>query len=284
MAKKQVFVSGVILIGLLIGGIGYAVAQRQAQPANRPVATTMAQVAIFDRLGVPLAAVPTSQEPLPARYAQLPKVGNHVSVNFEQILRVHPSVVYVDAALTADYATKLKASQIKMTALDFTNYQQLTRNILQLGMTYHQVAAAQKLLRSLKLPPKTLKKPVKVLILVGMPGGGFLVANAHSYLGDLVKRAGGEVVGGDVNQPLTTPNPQAIAQENPAVVIRLAHAMPTQVKQSFDQIFQQAPYAHLKATQSGQIHDVSAPDFGMTANLQVVTAYRDIQQWLAVAQ
>ena len=279
MAKKQVFVSGVILIVLLIGGIGYAVAQRQAQPANRPVATTMAQVAIFDRLGVPLAAVPTSQEPLPARYAQLPKVGNHVSVNFEQILRVHPSVVYVDAALTADYATKLKASQIKMTALDFTTYQQLTRNILQLGMTYHQVAAAQKLLKSLKLPPKTLKKPVKVLILVGMPGGGFLVANAH-----LVKRAGGEVVGGDVNQSLTTPNPQAIAQENPAVVIRLAHAMPTQVKQSFDQIFQQVPYAHLKATQTGQIHDVSAPDFGMTANLQVVTAYRDIQQWLAVAQ
>ncbi len=42
MAKKQVFVSGVILIVLLIGGVGYAVAQRQAQPANRPVATTMA--------------------------------------------------------------------------------------------------------------------------------------------------------------------------------------------------------------------------------------------------
>ena len=125
---------------------------------------------------------------------------------------------------------------------------------------------------------------MKVLILVGMPGGGFLVANAHSYLGDLVKRAGGEVVGGDVRQSLTTPNPQIIAQENPAVVIRLAHAMPKQVKQSFEQTFQQAPYAQLKATQTGQVHDVSAPDFGMTANLQVVTAYRQIQHWLAVAK
>ncbi|WP_459523878.1 ABC transporter substrate-binding protein [Leuconostoc lactis] len=284
MVKKSLLLSGALLSVLLIGGTVYAMSQSQSRAKKRPVATTMAQVAIFDRLGVPLSAVPSSQEPLPARYARLPKVGNHVSVNFEQILRVHPSEVYVDQALTADYAAKLTANQIKMTTLDFTTYQQMTHSILQLGITYHRVAAAQKLLRSLKLPQKTVTRPVKVLILVGMPGGGFLVANAHSYLGDLVKRAGGEVVGGDVRQSLTTPNPQIIAQENPAVVIRLAHAMPKQVKQSFEQTFQQAPYAQLKATQTGQVHDVSAPDFGMTANLQVVTAYRQIQHWLAVAK
>lgn len=285
MAKKGWLGSLIVLILIIAGGGLYFYGKQQRVTAKKlPVATTMAQVAIFDRLGVPLAAIPSSNEPLPTRYAKLPQVGNHVSINFEQLMRVNPSVVYVDKALAADYATKLKASHIKMTPLDFTTYAQMQKSILQLGLTYHKTEAAQQLITALKLPKKTLTQPIKVLILIGMPGGSFLVANDQSYIGDLVKRAGGQVVGGDAFSQLSTPNPQTIAQENPDVVIRFAHAMPDRVKASFDQTFKQVPYQTLAATQNDQVHDVAAPEFSMTANLHVVTAYQHIQKWLAEAK
>ena len=272
-----------LLLGLIGGGL-YFSTRPQLTEKKLPVATTMAQVGIFDRLGVPLAAVPSSDESLPERYAGLPQVGNHVSINFEAIMRINPSIVYVDQTLTSDYATKLKTSHIKMQSLDFSTYQAMQKSILQLGITYHKTAAAQELLSALKLPKKAAMRPVKVLLLIGMPGGSFLVANDQTYIGDLVKRAGGQIVGGDPTSQLSTPNPQTIAQENPDVVIRLAHAMPKQVKQSFEQTFQQAPYQTLAATQNGQVHDVTSPVFAMTANLEVVSAYEQIQAWLKAAE
>lgn len=284
MNKKALIFSSLILGLLIIGGIGFSLINKQ-EPAKdaRPIATTMAQVAVFDRLGVDLVAVPSSEQTLPARYAKLPKVGNHISINFEQIINAKPSVVYVDSEVTDDYAVKLKQEHIKMQALNFDNYQQLQATIKQLGTTYHKSKQAQVLLSAIKLPNLHVKKHVKVLVLMGMPGGAFLVANNQSYIGDLVKRAGGDVVASDPHSIYTPANPQVIAQANPDVVIRLAHAMPASVKQDFKQTFAQAPYNNLKATHTGQIYDVAAPEFALNANLQVVTAYRQIYQWLEAA-
>lgn len=281
MNKKGVIISSTLLGCLIIAGLVYSTLNHTTRETKeRPIATTMAQVAIFDRLGVDLVAVPSSSETLPKRYAKLPKVGNHVSINFEQIIKAKPSVVYVDNEITSDYAPKLKQHHIKMQALNFSTYDHLQTNINQLGATYGRTKAAQKLNASIKLPKHKLNKHVKVLILMGMPGGSFLVANEQSYLGDLVKRAGGQVVAGSKSSMYTTANPQLIAKANPDVVIRLAHAMPANVKQDFKQTFKQAPYDTLKATKSGQVYDVSAPEFSMSANLHVLDAYQKIYHWL----
>lgn len=284
MNKKGVIISSVLLGCLIVLGLGYSMFNHTTRETKeRPIATTMAQLAIFDRLGVDLVAVPSSSEPLPKRYANLPKVGNHVSVNFEQIIKTKPSVVYVDNELTGDYGPQLQQHHIKMQALDFNDYAHLQASIKQLGTIYGRTKQAQQLNAAIKLPQHKLNKPVKVLLLMGMPGGAFLVANQQSYLGDLVKRAGGQVVAGSPSSIYTTANPQLIAKANPDVVIRLAHAMPASVKQDFQQTFKQAPYNTLTATKKGHVYDVSAPEFSMSANLHVVEAYQQIYRWLEAA-
>lgn len=284
MQKKSLITSISLLILVALGGVFVFMRAQQNTVDTRIVATTMAQTDVFDRLGIPLVGVPTSTEKMPTRYANVPKVGNHVSINFEQIIKVKPSVVYVDSELTDEYAGKLKEQHINMQALNFQNYAKLRTGITQLGKTYHKQKQAQRLNQAIALPKSHLKKPVKVLILMGMPGGSFLVANDQSYIGDLVKRAGGTVISGDPNSIYTTANPQAIAEENPDVVIRLAHAMPASVKKAFVQTFKQAPYHTLTATQKGHVYDVTAPDFSPSANLHVKTAYAKIQKWLEAAQ
>lgn len=285
MSKKSWIINLTCIVLLIIGGL-FFYQNKKANTKNneRVVATTMAQTNIFDKLGINLVGVPTSSEKMPTRYKNVAKVGNHVSVNFEQIVNQKPSVVYVDNELTDDYANKLKQHNIKMKTLNLNDYTHLKQQILKLGDEYHKQDAAKKLVDKLQLPKQQKIKKTKVLILMGMPGGTFLVANDKSYVGDLVKRAGGTVIGGASDSLYTMPNQQVILKENPDVVIRLAHAMPTSVAKSFNETFKQEPYNKLNATKNKQIHDVVAPEFSLSANLHVVDAYTKIQKWLWDAQ
>jgi iron complex transport system substrate-binding protein len=283
--KKTVFLSTIMALLLVaFGGVFVFLQPHQVtqQKEQRVVATTMAMTEIFDRLAIPLVGVPTSSQELPKRYADLPKVGNHTNVNFEQIVRLKPSVVYVDEQLTDDYASKLAEQQIAMQPVNLQNYTNLQQTITQLGNQFKRQSAARALNEDLQLPAQPQTK-VKVLILMGMPGGSFLVANEKSYIGDLVQRAGGQVIGGDSTWLYTAPNAAEIARLNPDIVIRLAHAMPENVKKSFDETFKQVPYRDLKATKNHAVYDGEAPVFSPTANLHVKEAYRQIMTWIQEA-
>lgn len=284
MRNKKIIFSSLVLVGLLAGGAVWQLTRSSATTGAKPVVTTVAQAEILARLGVAVAGVPSTTETLPAADRDLPKVGNHTSINFEQISKINPSVVYVDQAVADDYTAKLKQQHTPMHILNFNDYAHMRQSITQLGATYQQQGAAEKLLHQITLPKTHTVKGVKVLILMGMPGGAFLVANQHSYVGDLVTRAGGTVVAGDPNSMYAPANPQTIAQLNPDVVIRFAHAMPVSVQANFVETFKQAPYNNLAATRHHHVYDAAAPEFGLTANLHVKAAYTQIQKWLEAAK
>ena len=108
--------------------------------------------------------------------------------------------------------------------------------------------------------------------------------NQNSYIGDLVKRAGGQVVAADQKSLMSPVNNEKIAQSDPDVIIRLAHAMPQEVKRSFDESFKSGPYKTLTAVKNKQVYDVQAPKFSPTANLHVKEAYQEIKEWLDDSQ
>lgn len=287
MHNKKIIFSSFVLLILLVGGVLWHFKQANTTTtttAHTPVVTTVAQLEIFNRLGIKLAGVPTTTETLPAKVQKLPKVGNHTSINFEQISKIKPSVVYVDQAVADDYSAKLKQQKIPMQVLNFNNYEQMQQSISQIGSTYHKERAARRLLKQITLPKAQPASGVKVLILMGMPGGAFLVANQHSYVGDLVTRAGGTVVASDPNSPYAPVNPQTIAEMDPDVVIRFAHAMPASVQANFEETFKHAPYKNLAATREGHVYDALAPEFGLTANMHVNEAYHQIQTWMEAAK
>lgn len=284
MRNKKIIISIIGLVILLSGGVIWQFTRPTSGIGQKPVATTVAQAEILAKLDVELAGVPSTAEKLPAVDRNLPRVGNHTSINFEQISKIKPSVVYVDQAVVDDYAAKLKQQHTTMQVLNFNDYAHMRQSITQLGTIYHKESQANRLLHHIDLPKAQPAKGVKVLILMGMPGGAFLVANQHSYVGDLVTRAGGTVVAGDPNSPYAPANPQTIAELNPDMVIRFAHAMPASVHANFVETFKQAPYQNLTATRERHVYDAAAPEFGLTANLRVVSAYRQIETWLEAAK
>lgn len=284
--KWQLIIVGMLLM-VSLGGLLFVVNAQHSKSAKtksvRIITTTTAMTQVFSALDIPLVGVPTpsSLDKLPNKVQALPKVGNHVTVNFEKIVALKPSIVYVDQALTDDYQIKLEAQHIKMQALNFSNYDMLKKSIKELGKQYQRTAQADKLLKKISLKNVKKSKKGKVLILMGMPGGGFLTMNKQSYLGDLVTRAGGEVVGANEQSLYGTPSIEQIVKANPDIIIRLAHAMPTEVTANFKATFAKNPYKQLAAVKNKRVYDVTAPVFSPTANLHVQQAYQQIKEWLA---
>ncbi|MFT8949816.1 MAG: ABC transporter substrate-binding protein [Liquorilactobacillus hordei] len=267
-------------------GLVYLSQQKQSSQTSekqpRIVATTVAITEVFAHLNMKLVGVPSdsSLQKVPNKYHNVTRVGNHVSINWDNLLTAKPDIVYVDSELTDEYQGKLKEQKIGMKSLNFQNYESLVRSIKYLGRKYDKQKEAQKLLSQIKIKKISRVQKPKVLILMGMPGGSFLVMNSKTYLGDLVKRAGGEVVGANPSSLYTTASSEAIAKANPDVVIRLAHAMPKQVKAAFITTFKQSPYNNLKAVKEKHVYDVVAPKFSPTANLKVKQAYNQVKRWL----
>lgn len=284
MQKRQKILSLLLIVLLIISAGWIWLMMRPTQKSattDRIIATTNAQVQVFNKLDVPLVGVatPGNKQTLPKQYRDLPKVGNHVAPNLEKIGQLKPDLVYLDAAIADNYQQKLDSDNIKHHQLDFNKLTDLQSAITKLGTTYHKESAAKKLNAQLDVPTKHPKNRPNILLLMGMPGGSFLVGTQNSYVGDLINRAGGHVVGSG-SSPFVAMNAEQIAQAKPTVIITMAHAMPKNVFKNFDSLFKQANWQSIPAVQEGHVYQANEPTFSMTANLNAPDAYKQIQTWL----
>lgn len=73
---------------------------------------------------------------------------------------------------------------------------------------------------------------------MGLPGGSYVVATESSYVGDLVKLAGGTNIYGDGDgKDFVNVSVEDMLKQNPDLILRTSHAMPEQVKEYFQQEF-----------------------------------------------
>ncbi len=287
MSKKQLTGLGILFVILVIitGGWIWLATQKNTNTASSPtkriIVTTNAQAQVFDQLAIPLVGVPTpgEQQTLPKRYAKLPQVGNHVAPNLEKMSSLKPDVVYLDSALVDDYQQKLDSDHIASQTLDFSTLDTLKSSITTVGKQYNKQSEANKLVKQLTITPVKPASRPKVALLMGMPGGSFLVGTQHSYVGDLITKAGGDVIGAG-DSAYTNLNAEQIAAENPDVIVTMAHAMPDNVFKSFDALFAQNNWQTFNAVKNGHVYQAQEPIFGMTANLNAIKAFNQIKTWL----
>ena len=287
MSKKQLTGLGILFVILVIitGGWIWLATQKSTNTASSPtkriIVTTNAQAQVFNQLAIPLVGVPTpgEQQTLPKRYAKLPQVGNHVAPNLEKMSSLKPDVVYLDSALVDDYQQKLDSDHIASQTLDFSTLDTLKSSITTVGKQYNKQSEANKLVKQLTITPVKPASRPKVALLMGMPGGSFLVGTQHSYVGDLITKAGGDVIGAG-DSAYTNLNAEQIAAENPDVIVTMAHAMPDNVFKSFDALFSQNNWQTINAVKNGHVYQAKEPIFGMTANLNATKAFNQIKTWL----
>lgn len=252
----------------------------------RIVATTVAITEITAALDLPLVGKPTSTKTLPPQYKDIPDVGNPMSPDMEKVLSLQPTDVLSVTTLQYDLEPKFKDLNMNAEFLDFESLEKMENEILKMGTQFDRTTKAKEITDTLKTKVAEVKKTVadkpspKVLILLGVPGS-YLVATEHSYIGDLVKIAGGtNVVQGESVEYLAS-NTEYLQKSNPDIILRAAHGMPEEVVKMFDEDFKTNDiWKHFNAVETGQVYDLPEPLFGTTASLSAPQALDELLQMM----
>ncbi|MEK5321620.1 heme ABC transporter substrate-binding protein IsdE [Paenibacillus sp. FSL L8-0644] len=254
--------------------------------APRIVATTVAIAEITDALGLDLAGKPTSTKVLPDRYKDVPDVGNPMSPDMEKVMSLKPTDVLSVTTLKYDLEPKFKDLKINAEFLNFESLANMQKEIQKLGDTFGKADKAKEINGALDAKVTEIqqkikgKKSPKVLILLGVPGS-YLVATEHSYIGDLVKIAGGTNVVQGEKVEFIAHNTEALQQSNPDIILRAAHGMPDEVVKMFDEEFKTNDiWKHFNAVKNGHVYDLPEPLFGTTGNLAANSALDELMKML----
>ncbi|NOU94526.1 heme ABC transporter substrate-binding protein IsdE [Paenibacillus sp. LMG 31456] len=246
--------------------------------AKRVIATTVAATEIMDALEVELIGIPKSYKKLPERYNSVTQVGNPMSPSMEVVKSLDPSEVLSVTTLEYDLAPMFKNANVEAKFLDLTSVDKMNKEIMGLGNKYDRAKQAEALINKFNVKMAQIKKDTEgkkvpsVLILLGVPGS-YLVATENSYIGDLVKLAGGKnVVQGEKVEYLAS-NTEYLQQANPDVILRAAHGMPEEVIIMFDKEFKKNDiWKHFDAVKNNRVYDLEEELFGTTGNLAATQA------------
>lgn len=166
---------------------------------------------------------------------------------------------------------------------DYDSLQGMENSITELGKQFNRTEKAKELNDHLNKVKKEIedkaakqRKHPKVLILMGVPGS-YLVATDKSYIGDLVKIAGGENVIKVKDRQYISSNTENLLNVDPDIILRLPHGMPDEVKKMFKKEFKQNDiWKHFKAVKNNKVYDLEEIPFGITANVDADEAMKQL--------
>ncbi|GMG80572.1 heme ABC transporter substrate-binding protein IsdE [Bacillus safensis] len=275
-----------ILSGCSQSAESSAKGKKSAESSERIVATTVAAAEIMDALEVDLVGVPTSQKSLPARYKGLPEVGNPMSPDMEIIQSLQPTDVLSVTTLQYDLETPFQQAGVPATYLNLESMSNMEKAITKLGDQYDRKKQAERIVSEFEQKKKDIQERTKgkrkpsVLILLGVPGS-YLVATENSYIGDLVRIAGGKnIVEGEKMEYLAS-NTEYLQKANPDIILRAAHGMPDEVVQMFNEEFKTNDiWKHFNAVKQDRVYDLEESLFGTTGNLKAAEALDELTRML----
>lgn len=249
----------------------------------RVIVTSMATAYIMDKLEVELIAVADSKiDKCPKRYENLPKIGVAMTPDMEKIKSMQPDYIFSPVSLISDLLPKYEAANLNYGFLNLNNLDGMYKSIADIGDLLGRKEQASKLIAEYKKNVDDFNKKYnkekspKVLILMGLPGS-YVVATENSYVGSLVKLAGGENVYSGSNKQFLTINTEDILNKEPDIILRTSHAMPKQVKEMFKKDFETNDiWKHFGAVKNKKVYDLEHSKFGMSAKFNYPEALDDL--------
>ena len=258
----------------------------EPEGGDRIIATTVAVTEIMDALEIDLIGIPTSYKDLPQRYEGLTEIGNPMKPDMEIVLSLKPTEVMSVSTLKSDLDSIFSDRNVNTSYLNLQTLEDMQNEILAIGERYDRQEQAAAIIQKfedkaeeIELKTAGQEQP-SVLILLGVPGS-YLVATENSYIGDLVKQAGGKnVITGESVEFLAS-NTEYLQKSNPDIILRAAHGMPKEVVEMFDKEFKENDiWKHFNAVKNDRVYDLEETLFGTTGNLAATEALDELLEML----
>lgn len=253
----------------------------------RLVATSPAVAQICNRLNLDLVGICQSTSDLPERYDGVTTVGMAMNPDLEIIKSLDPDYILSPATLQNDLQPKYASIGVSSLFLNLKSVEGMYASIKGLGEKFGREEEAAVMLEEFdsfmtEFAEKNAgKESPKVLVLMGLPGS-YIIATDNSYVGSLVKLAGGTNVYGDGDgQEFLFANTEDMKTKEPDVILRAAHGLPDEARKMFAEEFSTNDiWQHFKAVQEGRVYDLDSNLFNMSANFSYEEALKALQPML----
>lgn len=292
MSRLKKYLKKIAIMGLLISitgcvdqhPSGSSIEEEGANIKNpRVVATSMSTLHILEKLDANVVGVPKSSlEKIPEKYKDCTVIGLPMAPDVEKIKELNPDWVFSPVSLSSDLQPKYENAKFRYGFLNLNNVEGMYKSILDIGSLIGKEREANTLYNEYKkyidLYQSSHKdKPKKkVLILMGLPGS-YVVATDKSYVGSLVKLAGGENVYNSSDEQFINVNTEDMLKKNPDLILRTAHALPDDVKKMFkDEFKTNTIWSNFKAVKENKVYDLDYTKFGMSAKFNYPSALDDL--------
>lgn len=236
-----------------------------------------------------VTGVPQTSRELPQRYEGAQMIGSPMNPDLELLAKLSPDLVLSPKTLEDSLSQNYRAAGISSAFLELGSVEGMYGAITSLGTMLDREEQAKTLVTEYENYMEAYENEVKerpsVLILMTFPDGFYLVATENSYVGNLVKHAGGDNVYGAEYEGDTSGfaniSPEDIVQKKPDYVMVFAHYNEEEafayMKQEFadDQTWQ-----YFDAVKEGRIIYLPSQYFGMSAALSWTEALEYLQPYL----
>ena len=289
--SKTRFAAAIISASLMLTGCNGVLFNNTNQVEARAIdssnvriaATSAATMQICEALDLDLVGVPTSSlVEIPKRYKDATLLGSPMSPDMEILDSINPDWVLSPISLQQDLQPKYEAAGYNYAFLNLSSVEGMYQSIEDLGELFSKEEEAKKLKEDYETfmtefnASHENKEGPSVLILMGLPGS-YVVATENSYVGNLVKLAGGKNIYADEEDSFIAANTEDMLKKNPDIILRTAHALPDEVMEQFAEEFETNDiWKHFEAVQNDRVFDLNYSHFGMSANFEYQSALQDL--------
>lgn len=260
--------------------------KEETKEAGNVVASSVAIVEILDAMNIPMVGVPTSSYILPESVADATEIGNPMSPDMEVITSLEPDYIISVNSLEADLGDQFKATGATTYFADLSSYEGLKTTITDLGALFGTEDAASAVIAGLEEKEANVEAEVEgkeaptVLIIFGA-GDSFMAASDSTYVGDLVRLAGGVNVMTDAPSGFSPIDMEYLAEQNPDYILLMAHANPEEsLKALQDEFDTNEAWQNFDAVTNDRVYALETGYFGMSANLQAGDALEKLVEIL----
>lgn len=239
--------------------------------------TSVAICEILDALDYDnVIGVPETESELPERYSGATTIGASMTPDYEILKSLAPDLVLSPQTLESTLAEDYSAAGINSAFLDLSSIEGMYRAITSLGELIGRETEAQALVDEYNAYMENYAsdsgETVSIMLLMTFPDGFYLVSTENSYVGNLIKLAGGTNVydsntDGDENGFVSI-NPEDMIQRNPDKILVYAHYSEESAFAYMQEEFEtNDTWQYYDAVVNGEIYYLPSEYFGMSATL-----------------